>query len=254
MTDVAWNWLPDGALGAPPVMRVIDSVLADWCDRWWAGDHLRRQRLTFAETGSPDIVVQTACVSLRAPAASVEALAGWALDMDLSRIERSEDDGVVIDAMADAMFRDLVGTLDAALGGGADETPGRDRSGPVSIEFTDDAGRRILVIETSRALLAGVRRAALPEPPSDASRPLIPIRRAIADTKVSLSAIVGSAEIALPDVRRLARGDVILLNRPLDQPLDLVANGSGARIACAELVDAASPRSLRLQAPVGRGH
>lgn len=199
-------------------------------------------------------MAQTACVSVRATPASVESLAGRALDMDLSLIEQSEDDRSVIDAMAEAMCRDLAGTLDAALDGGTDKSPGRDRSGPVLIEFTDDAGRRILTIETSRAMLADVRRAALPESPGDASRPLIPIRRAIADTNVSLSAIVGSAEIALPDLRRLAPGDVIVLNRPLDQPLDLVATGSGARIACAKLVDAASPRSLRLQAPAGRDH
>lgn len=254
MTDVAWSWLPDGALGAPPVLSVIDRAVADWCGRWWTGGGLMRQRLTFTATGSPDIVVQTACVSVRATPASVESLAGLALDMDLSLIEQSEDDRSVINAMAAAICRDLAGTLDTALDSGTDKGAGRDRSGPILIEFTDDAGRRVLTIETSRAMLADVRRVALPEPPGDASRPLVPIRRAIADTNVSLSAIVGSAEIALPDLRRLAPGDVIVLNRPLDQPLDLVADVGGGRVACAGLVDAASPRSLRLQAPSGRNH
>lgn len=172
-------------------------------------------------------------------------LIGRALDMDLPLIELNASDQTLIDALTDEIFRDLTQSLEALL----DDTPGLDRqtSGAVTLEFTDEAGRKILLIETSRAVLAGIRRSALPATVKRATASLTPFPKAIGDTPVTLAATIGSALISLPEVRRLGRGDVIVLDRLLDRPIDLVAQVGGAKVACATLVDAASPRSLRLE-------
>jgi flagellar motor switch protein FliM len=69
---------------------------------------------------------------------------------------------------------------------------------------------------------------------------------------VTLSASLGSAAITLPEARQLAPGDVIVLDRSLEQAIDLTPVNGGPVVACARLADAASPRSLRLEAAAGR--
>ena len=250
MTAAVWNWVPDSALGSLATLGPIDRVAEQWAERWCAGLDLRRQRPAFAAaSANRPVVARSPHFSVVAADAGLTALIGRALDMDLPRIELNASDQALVDALKDEMFRDLTQSLEALL----DDAPGLDRpssgdaSGALALEFTDEAGRKILAIETSRAVLGGIRRSALPTTVKRAPASLTSISKAVGDTRVTLAATIGSALISLPEVRRLGPGDVIVLDRLLDRPIDLVAQVGGANVACAVLVDAASPRSLRLE-------
>lgn len=249
MTRRTWNWLPDSALAAPPVLAVVDETMAHWSARWFATHRLQRGRLAFVEAAADlPVVARTPRLAVLAMEAWADLVVGHALDIDVARLELGDGDRAVVGSLRDQMFQDLAERFDRALTVGTGDGPESDLgSGKAIIEFADDAGRKCLVLETSRAVLAEVRRSALPTAPRRPGR-LEPIRQAIADSPVRLFAHVGSAAIALPDARRLAPGDVVILDRALDQPFDLVTGDGGPPVACADLEDAASPRSLRLRA------
>jgi hypothetical protein len=252
LSSTAWNWLPDGALASPDLLGRVDGAVAEWSGRWFKDHRLVRQRLQYASApASPPAVASTARFSIRATPAAVEVLTGHALDADLSRLEKGESDQTIIDALSEVLLRDLAAALDAVFGMDGASPAAADPSGGVLIELTDEDGRRAVVIETSRAVLAAARLAGLSER-TRRGPPLASIGTAVADVPVTLSASVGSATITLPEARRLAVGDVIVLDRPLDQPIDLVSASGGSAVACARLVDTASPRSLRLEAAAGR--
>jgi len=48
---------------------------------------------------------------------------------------------------------------------------------------------------------------------------------ALADLKIELSVRIGTSELSLDDVTRLAQGSVITLRESAERPLDLCANG-----------------------------
>lgn len=233
------------------MLAVVDWAVADWSGRWFRDHRLIRQRLQYTEApASPPAVASTSRVAVRATPASVETLTGQALDADLLRLETNDTDQAIVAALGVALLQDLATVLDTALIAEGDAAAA-DGSGVVLIELTDEDGRRMLVIETSRAVLADARLAALPER-ARRKGPLTSVRTAVADVPVTLSASLGSAAITLPDARRLAPGDVIVLDRSLDQAIDLVPANGGAAVACARLADTASPPSLRLEAATGR--
>lgn len=253
MTTTAWSWLPDGALSAPAVLGLIDDAVDAWSRRWFPDYRLRRQRQGFAggSTTHP-VAAATPRLSLRASSPSLDVLAGRVLDVDLARLELGDGDRTVIDALRDELAQDLAQGLDTALTGQQPrDGSAADVSGSVLIELADDEGRRLLMIETSRAILADVRRKVLPGARPGGDR-LTSLRAAVGHAPVKLSASVGSSVILLSEARRLAPGDVIVLDRKLDQPIDIVAGPGDTGLACARMVDAASPRSLRLQAVANR--
>ncbi|HWW12225.1 MAG TPA: FliM/FliN family flagellar motor C-terminal domain-containing protein [Brevundimonas sp.] len=245
MSEHAWNWLPEGALSDPAALAPLDETLADWCRRWLPDDRLRCQAPVFGIGPDPhSAVAEGRHFALQTPRTGPDALAARAMAVDLARLEIGEGDRKIIDAFRDEMLADLSKTLDGAAGLAADAPA--DRSGAVQIAVSDRDGRKVLILMTTRAVLAQMRRSRLPKRTARRS-PLSSIRSATADATVSVSAHLGSAVMPVSEARRLAAGDVIILDRNLDEPIELTTIPDGASLACGILVDTASPRSLRLQ-------
>jgi len=224
---------------------LIDAAIEDWSLRWFRSWRLVRQRLQFEGTSPAEPVVASgSCVLIRVFTANVEIIAGRALDIDLGRLNQTSDDQAVVGDFGERIVLDLVRALDAALAPRRPSTG--DSSGAVVLELRDEEGRKILLIETTRAALAQTRRRSL-KPDPGLRAPLHTIEAAIADVPVKLQARLGSSLVPIGEARRLTPGDIIVLDHALDEPLDL-AGPEGTRIACATLEDTASPRSLRLQA------
>ena len=72
-----------------------------------------------------------------------------------------------------------------------------------------------LVLALSPELVA----ASLPKARSTAREPLVAVRSAVEPCAVIVEAVVGEAEIELGELSQLAAGDVIVLDRELDDPL-----------------------------------
>lgn len=255
MTTAAWNWLPDGAIASPEVLGLVDAAIGRWSQSWFPAWRLQRRGLLFANApAGARIVASTPKVVVGALNGAVDAMVSRVMDEDITRLELGDGDHAILDALTDELFRDLARELDVALAGEeADEPSGApDVSGAVLIDLTDEDGRKVLWVETSRKVLASARHMVLPASTAGPAGQLVSLRSAIGETPVALSATVGSVIIPLPEARKLAPGDVIVLDRRLDQAIDLVAASGGTRVACATLVDAASPRSLRLESAASR--
>lgn len=251
MSNPAWNWIPDGAISASAVLGPFDAAADAWNERWFHDFSLRRRRVNFgASLSAVAPVVSTARLDLRLSSAAPMALLSGAMNEDVSRVELSDLDWTVLEKLRLEMLEDLMHALDAALAGDSvsDTVRSVDTSGAVSIELADPSGRVLATVDTTRAILARVRLNALPSARRRPNRSLVSLKAAIARTPVRLEVRLGSTAIPLPEARRLSPGDVIILDRELDQPLDLAASLTGPTVACGHLVDASFPRSLRLEA------
>lgn len=249
MTTSVWNWLPDDALVVPETLGAIDAALDAWSRRWFQSWRLVRQRVQFAapSIGSP-VAATAASLSVRASESAVDAMTARALDIELTRLELTEADTTVTSGFRAALLQDLAGTLQALLP--PSETPGAPpASGCVLIDLADEDGRRLATIETSRAALAQLRWKTL-KPAVRSRARLSPLAAAIGHVTVRLEARLGSADLAMADARKLAVGDIVVLDQTLDTPLAL-SGPNGVAVACARLVDTASPRSLQLEAARG---
>ncbi len=249
MSTEAWDWLPEEALAAPGVLKGLDDALEDWSRRWFSTWRLLRQGVNF--TGSaPEqpVVAAGSSLRIRGTAQSADKVAAGALHMDFARLELSDADQVVLQGFRDRILLDLARTVETALGGEAGAAD--PASGLVVFDLRDDEGRKLLLLETTRAAL-GRRRRSLLRPTPRPAAPLTDIGSAIAEAPVTVEARLGSAVVPLTEARKLTAGDVLVLDQPLDAPFELAGPGDTA-IACATLADAASPRSLRLQAAPGR--
>lgn len=251
MRTEVWGWLPDSALNAPGVLSVVDGVLEEWAARWFRSFRLVRHRMDFGATPAVEpIIASAASLLVRGAADKEDILVGQALGLEIARLERTDDDEAVLDAFRQRLIADLVRTLETAFA--VDEALIASASGRVALELRDEDGRKMLTIETTRSVLAQVRRRSLPAKPVD-QRPLAGLEAAVADLPVALNARLGSSLVSLSEARRLAPGDVIMLDHALDAPFDL-CGVEGTTIACATLVDTASPRALRLEVAPRRQH
>lgn len=245
MTQSAWSWLPDEALVAPEVLGRLDAAVEAWSERWFRGLALTRRRTLFEAASGGRVTASGPRVAVRATETEVAKLVTRAVGLDIERLELTEADQAVLAAFRKAMMDDLAGAFEEALGQpGASPCPAA--SGAVAFELAADDGRKVVAVETSRAALATARLAGL-APPTRTRPALASLRAAIADLPVRLSVRLGSAAVALPEVRRLGAGDVVILDRGLDEPLVVASGSPETVVACARMADGTSPRSLRLE-------
>jgi flagellar motor switch/type III secretory pathway protein FliN len=109
----------------------------------------------------------------------------------------------------------------------------------------------LLQVALPAAPLAAIYRRGLPRPAA-ASRPLDDRLKALAGSQVRLEATLGEAVITLPELRAMAPGDVLRLDRKLTDPGRLHLAGGGF-VAHAALTHADGQLALRLrqESPTG---
>lgn len=247
MTRRCWEWLPDTALVSDHTSAKIDAVLSAWSHRWFPDFALERQRLEPASHVGP-VFGTWGGIQVQISERARTRLAGLALDVSLERLEVTDDDQAAVDALSNEMLRTLADDLAEALNGGtalADDGLG----GVLNLQLCDSAGDRLVTLALPRALIATARRRALPPRRMRGQARLVPFRQALKSQPVRLDARLGRVSLTLGDTRSLSVGDVVVVSRPLDEPFDVVLRNTGQVIACAALVDAASPRSISLQPP-----
>jgi len=240
-------WLPDEVFNSSGALAVFDGAVKTWSDRWFSASGFKAEKIWLDAKSAHPVVATGLLAAVRLKPETASELAGRALGFDLSRLEATADDQKVLDGFLLALFQDLVDALDDALiSRGAEPDAPSTRADLLSVILNDGAGRAVATIEAPKAQLIQALLNALP-PPRPATGTLTSLTEACADVLVDVKVRIGAALIALPDARRLAPGDVVVLDRRVDQAMDVVAGGDGARLAGAELVDASSPRSVRLQ-------
>ncbi len=198
----AWrkDWLPENA----PEFRLA-PVSQPKAERWLAAEAGEGRRVLLG-CSSGWIAEVGALLTARAPnaAAGIPELA--------ARVGET-----MLKELALGIFRSCSGVEPAKPQWGNEAPPETWRSpgagGAIySCELSPDFS---LVVALSPKLVA----ASLPKAQRASREPLVAVRRAVEPCAVMVEAVVGETEIELGELSQLAAGDVIVLDRELDDPL-----------------------------------
>jgi flagellar motor switch/type III secretory pathway protein FliN len=260
MSGEARDWLPVAALDAPAVRRALGDAVEFWSDRWFPGVRLAAAGFEVRRAGAPLPAPgwrrYGTAAALAGTGVEQLRLAGLALGNRPESLVLSEVDRDIIGRFTTRIFADLAGALDRAIGrdppAGETETLADDPlpDGGLAFAVADGAGAPVLhgavplaaLVPFRKSLLAGARR---PRPA------LARLGRAIGTTPVRVEARLGAAAIALGELAALAPGDVLILDRSIEQGASLALPHSGRSIARAAIAERGSEISLTLSSQSG---
>ncbi len=238
-----------------PVRTQLAASVAAWSERWFARRRARLhdwRRAAGAARSAEAWRVHYASVAIALPARS--RVIDWALDMRLEPFDVTETDRLLLDGLERRIVADLARQIEAALrvDGAPRETPLATTepwgaAGGATLEITDENGADIAQAAIPFEALLGACKASMRAPRTDRPRPER-VSAALAAQRLTLAARLGQAEIALSELRALAPGDVLVLDRDLDSPAELVVEGARAVVAKAKLTDIGGRAALALQA------
>lgn len=214
----AQKWLPDCAVTGDHALTTVTDCMSRWNDDWFAKKPLaaapdwRRAGATaglvFAGRGNGIVI--------RYRPDPDWSLAGLLLGKKLhAKDVRSKRDSLLLEALVKKALADLLERLTKALpkGGEGDEPA-------FELPMKTQRGNELIVVSISRAILTDLALEKCPPP-----RPLgRPARRAeaLADQTVRMSALVGRSKLELVDLLEISVGDVLILDRMLGSPMDVM--------------------------------
>jgi flagellar motor switch/type III secretory pathway protein FliN len=246
MSGQVREWLPLGALDGPRLRDLVEAAVAGWSGRWFA----RRPAAAAGfeacagAAAEPGWRRRGSGLAFAAGAAETAGLADLALGADIAQLVLSEVDRDIVDRFTGRLVLDLAAEIERALGlaatGEDDAAIGDPLDGDGGLRFhAADAHQRPLVrFALPRTLLAPLCKAALP--PCADGPAMAPLLRAVGASPIEIGTRLGRAAVPLGEFAALAVGDVLILDRPVEDGAELVlapaalAFGRGA-------IDAAGP-------------
>jgi len=250
------SWLPVEVAAREPVRAAIKAALLQWSAAWFTSQSLDLTRLrAYRPNETPDEGrwLRFGCsIALSIAPSSLERLASWALDAPLDLLELTPNDQTVITNLQQAMLSDLSTQLEEALG--IEERPPRDKPELTDRPLGGLGGVTASISATGMsAKIAVPLQAIVPfcqkQLPTPRRKALRPVRRevAVGSAKVRLRAELGGADITMADLRRLSPGDVVVLDRLLEDGPAIVAKGMAEPIAGAQMSEGERGMILTLQ-------
>lgn len=251
MSALVREWLPLDAIGGGRVRALLDDAVAGWSSRWFA----RRQASaagfeTCAGAPAPAAWRQRGSgLAFCAGAAETTRLADLALGADIARLVLSEVDRDIVDRFTERLALDLVATVERAFGldEGGEESAAADPfagQGGLLCHAADGQDRPLVRLALPRALLAPVCKAALA--PARAGAAMSPLIRAAGGSAIEIGARLGRAALPLGDFAALAPGDVLILDRQVEDGAEMVLSPSAMAFGRGAIATAAGGRGLSL--------
>ncbi len=220
------DWLPRDAFRDAAVRAVLSGPVTRWSGRWLARDTAAVAAVSRDADGWwPEAqVVAGALADARLSGPGKRRLLEAALDVDLAGQTLAQDDRRVMDDFALRAAGDLVAVLDEAFAKDA----GREGASRIRVTLSlsgDEAlavtlPEHVLVPALKARLGAARRKDAAPRGRLEALAPL----RLVAE------GVLGNAELALSDLDALGVGDVVILDRALNDPVELRVAANRRRI------------------------
>ena len=225
----AKDWLPAGAFSEEAVKAVLAETVERWSKRWFAKGTAAIatvHRAVIAEPSSQSRLVTGTVAEAELTGRGKRALIEASLDAELAGQALSEGDHAVLDAFAGAAVQDLVALLDEKFRSDDDEGA-RLRIG-LSLFGSD-----LLAVTLPRHVLVAAIRGRLGRSRLNTETPKSRLG-ALAGTTVTAEAVLGEVELALGDLNALGVGDVVILDRALQDPVELRL-AAGQRIGWGKL-------------------
>lgn len=245
MSTLAVAWRPASDDDAMLARSLFDAALADWQARWFTrpafaiGAIVRRPGGEVAAT--PGLTGLRCAPGLRLDPRDTLArrLIGAAYATDDSVFDAPASHGALASIAAE-MLDDLVAALGTALTAAA-PAPAVSRGGDApsfSGYCTLDLAIESVNGEPCASLVCDIRHvwerhaaASSASPASSSAAALTPRREALDATPVALSVVLGRCELSAAQLTMLSPGDVIVLDRRLDEPATLVVDATAAPVA-----------------------
>jgi len=231
------EWLPWGVLNHDAVQETIEQVIAQWDAQWFTTPYVE---VAGAESATTDARpegdgagwrVYRTMIAVRAGRAALSRMVSRALDMRADATGPTEADRYVLEGLEERILESLAEALEARFGIGGQARPEPERladpfhgDGGLIVPLVDPSGRDLLTLAIPgeavfRHIKASFGRATGKTPV------LRPLAEALAGVSIPLEAQVGRVELTLAELNELAVGDVLVLDRRLEQAVDI----AGAR-------------------------
>jgi flagellar motor switch/type III secretory pathway protein FliN len=225
-------WLPRDAIAAAAERLPVRETVCDWAVKWFARGGASLSGVT-ALTGvlalTGEVMEVDDGMMLVAPADAIKALG--VLMFGEPKEVTTVADRAAIEAAAEQALADLRQRA-AQLVGLPRDAAWRVRSTGIADAgycFKIRAGQASLTLfVTDRVLIAGVKARLRPA----ASRPLGEIATGLDNQEIALSARLGACRLSMIELAGLATGDVVVLDRALADPADLVIDRLPQRAPC----------------------
>lgn len=249
------EWLPAEALEGGAVRRLVGEAVGQWAPKWFVRPEVAASGFEArkgAAARRPGGWQVGKAVGTALAASETVRLAGLALGAAPDRLVLSEADRDIIGRLTAGIAADLAATIEAALGvdqPGAEAPVETDDpfggDGGLLLSVNDGGDRPILHVAIPAAALVASRKAAIPT----TRRPTAPLAQlggAVDATAVRVGARLGSAILALGELADLAAGDILVLDRAIEDGAELALLPSGQPFARVAIVPGDSEVSLLL--------
>lgn len=242
MSQTPRPWAPLEIAGKAAVRAKADQAVVAWSGDWFARARLTVTRWDLVRgdpwAGIDGVRVDGRHLGLAYGARAFKRLIERALDAGGADLIATDLDGRLTEAFARPMFEDLLARLEMALELSGPETAGAGRGardGGVKIGVSD-SGDVLLWLVAPFDVLMGLCRGAL-APPRPGRAPLTSRRAALGDQPIALEAVLGQVALSLAELRGLAVGDVLVLDRGLSEPATIARRPAGLPLLHADLTD-----------------
>jgi flagellar motor switch/type III secretory pathway protein FliN len=212
----AANWLPRGAVASAAATSALAAIVEAWSERWlegasiklacvaplddlpalsepWEWRRLSQFLATFAEDGA-------------------ERMLAYALDCDIANASRSDLDRKLLGDFQQNMLTDLEQALLTALAVKSTGA-GNSQAGQIGLVLTCGGEPIATIIAPSSAFSDFIHRH-LP-PPAENEAAFTSFSEALVTSEIVLGVQVGKATVTLSDLDHLGSGDVLVLDRAL---------------------------------------
>jgi len=224
-------WLPADALIGPAVRAPIARAVRDWSTSWFGSratlrlTELQTRKHDAADPGHGQWRRQSTGIWTAIAASTLARLRAKALDLAHGVRAQSGRETLLLTAFEERMISDLARSIEAALGTTQPEVhasealakPGDGICATVGETSRPDALR--ILISLDHVIASRTARLPPPRPRQGLSN----LSHALGRSRLHIEARLGTAELRLEELQGLAPGDVLILDRRLDEPAEVVA-------------------------------
>lgn len=236
MTAEIREWLPRQVFSAASMRTVLGSAVASWSSHWFLRHTASiSSDVSMADGGviAPPETGNAACIKGRLVEAMLTGrgrriLLEAALALDVSAQPQTECDSELLDLLSARVIEDLVKRLDEALPDKETSSAGSQIHIAIAIGRSD-----VAVVRFPSATIIPALKSQWKKGPRN--QKLRSVGDAIKTHKVSVGALLGHVDVALNELKELTPGDILIMDKGLNEPVDLRLSGSAQRIGRGKL-------------------
>jgi len=243
MKEGVRDWLPKQAFAEDAVRAALDGVVAAWSEAWVSGATARisavRGRGPASAPAPNSIQLKSLVVAAELPPLGKRHLLQAMLGADLSAEGLRAGDHKVLDALVRQALEDLTARLDKAFARG-----GPCAGEPELVVTLALAEREFLMLAVHEHMLVPALRHRLGSPKPASSAPQSRAK-ALGPMRLALEAVLGRAELTMHELEGLSIGDVVILDRHLNEEVELRLAGIESPLARGKLIRSATQVSIQ---------